>query len=147
MNLMRLAMVAVLIGWFLSTFGMSGAVLVTLVSTTLVNLVGVARIARLLHLSFADTLPWSRLGGIFLRAGVAALPVIWIAREWAPQPIVALAASGSAYGVVYFGLSYLIVRLKADTTESIATESAASESVAAAFSRTKESAPCAASQA
>jgi hypothetical protein len=30
MNLMRLAMVAALIGWFLSTFGMSGAVLVTL---------------------------------------------------------------------------------------------------------------------
>jgi O-antigen/teichoic acid export membrane protein len=42
MNLMRLAMVAALIGWFLSTFGMSGAVLVTLVSTMLVNLVGVA---------------------------------------------------------------------------------------------------------
>ena len=43
MNLMRLAMVAALIGWFLSTFGMSGAVLVTLVSTTLVKFVGVAQ--------------------------------------------------------------------------------------------------------
>jgi len=130
MNLMRLAMVAALIGWFLSTFGMSGAVLVTLVSTSLVNLVGVARIAHLLHLSFADTLPWSRLGGTFLCALVAALPVIWIAREWAPQPIVALAASGLAYGVVYFGLSYLATAsfgLKPDTTDVV---------VVSGFSRT-----------
>ncbi len=119
MNLMRLAMVAVLIGWFLSTFGMSGAVLVTLVSTTLVNLVGVARIAHLLHLSFRDALPWSRLAGVFLRATVAALPVLWIARAWGPQPILALAASGVAYGAVYFGLSYGMVRLKADRTAAL----------------------------
>jgi hypothetical protein len=63
MNLIRLAMVAALIGWFLSTFGMSGAVLVTLVSTLLVTIVGVARIAHLLQLSFADALPWGRPGG------------------------------------------------------------------------------------
>jgi len=119
MNLMRLAMVAALIGWFLSTFGMSGAVLVTLVSTTLVNLVGVARIAHLLHLSFRDALPWSRLAGVFLRATVAALPVLWIARAWGPQPIVALAASGVAYGAVYFGLSYSMVRVKADPTAAL----------------------------
>ncbi len=120
MNLMRLAMVAVLIGWFLSALGMSGTVLVTLVSTLLVNLVGVGRIAHLLHLSFGQTLPWSRLAGIFLRAGIAALPVLVITREWALQPVVALMASGTAYGVVYFGLSYLVdlkadrLRLKAD---------------------------------
>jgi O-antigen/teichoic acid export membrane protein len=119
MNLMRLAMVALLIGWFLSTFGMSGAVLVTLVSTTLVNLVGVARIAHLLRLSFHEALPWSRLGGVFLRACVAAVPVIWIAREWAPHPIVALAASGVAYAMVYFGFSYGMVRVKADPTAAL----------------------------
>jgi len=117
MNLMRLAMVAALIGWFLSEFGMSGAVLVTLVSTLLVNLVGVGRIAHLLHLSFGDTLPWLRLGGIFLRAGVAAVPVVWITREWSPQPIVGVAASGAAYAIVYFGLSYLMVRPKADAAD------------------------------
>jgi hypothetical protein len=100
---------------------MSGAVLVTLVSTLLVNLVGVGRIAHLLHLPFSNTLPWSRLAGTFLRAGIAALPVLVITREWSLQPVVALMASGTAYGVVYFGLSYLVdlkadrVRLKADS--------------------------------
>jgi len=116
MNLMRLAMVAALIGWFLSAFGMSGAVLVTLVSTLLVNLVGVGRIAHLLHLSFSHALPWSRLAGTFLRAGIAAVPVLWLTREMTLQPVVALLASGTAYGIVYFGLSYLMVRLKADPT-------------------------------
>jgi O-antigen/teichoic acid export membrane protein len=127
MNLLRLAMVAALIGWFLSAFGLSGAVLVTLVSTALVNLIGVARIAYLLRLSLRRALPWARLAGIFARAGIAALPVVWIAREWGPRPLVALAASGVAYGVVYFGLSYL--------------------STGSGFARTEESLPCAASQA
>jgi O-antigen/teichoic acid export membrane protein len=116
MNIIRLAMVAALIGWFLSTFGMSGAVLVTLVSTLLVNLVGVARIAHLLHLSFAETLPWGRLAAIFACAVVAALPVLWITRALALRPMIALVASSAAYAAFYFGLSYLLVRLKADST-------------------------------
>jgi O-antigen/teichoic acid export membrane protein len=117
MNVLRLAMVAGLIGWFLSTFGMSGAVLVTLVSTLLVNLVGVARIARLLHLPFAEALPWGRLAAIFACAVIAALPVVWITRALALRPIVALGMSSAAYAAVYFGLSYLMVRLKADPTD------------------------------
>jgi len=131
MNLMRLAIVAALIGWCLSTFGMSGAVLVTLVSTMLINFVGVARIAHLLHLSFSEALPWSRLAGIFARASIATVPVVWLTREWSLQPLVGLMAGGAAYGVTYFGLSYLMVHLKADPT----------------LASPKENLPCAASQA
>jgi len=131
MNLMRLAIVAALIGWCLSTFGMSGAVLVTLVSTTLINFVGVARIAHLLHLSFNDALPWSRLAGIVARAGIAAVPVIWLTHEWALQPVVGLLAGGAAYGITYFGLSYLMVRPEVDPI----------------LAGAKENLPCAASQA
>jgi len=117
LNVLRLTMVAALIGWFIATFGMSGAVLVTLVSTLLVNLVGVARIARLLHLSLAEALPWRRLAAIFACAVVAALPVMWITREVSLRPIVALGASGAVYGGIYFGLSYLMLRLKAEPTD------------------------------
>jgi len=106
MNLIRLAMVAALIGWFLSMFGMSGAVLVTLLSTALVNILGVARIARLLHLTFSNSLPWSQLGGIAARAGIAALPVLWLTRETTLSPVVGLVAGGVVYAAIYFALSY-----------------------------------------
>ena len=135
MNVIRLAMVAALIGWFLSTFGMSGAVLVTLVSTLLVNLVGVARIAHLLRLSFADTLPWGRLAAIFGCALVAALPVLWITREWGVHRLVALGTSAAAYAAVYFGLSYVMVRLKAPASASLDPEEA--------MARPRRSAPAA----
>ena len=68
----------------------------------------------MLHLSFGEALPWSRLTGVFLRAAVAAVPVLWLTREVLLPPIVGLAAGGGAYGVAYFGLSYVMVRLKAD---------------------------------
>ena len=106
MNVVRLGIVAGLIGWFLSMFGMSGAVLVTLLSTALVNVLGVARIAQILHLRFSESLPWSQLGGIAARAGIAALPVLWLTRETTLSPVVGLAASGVAYAAVYFALSY-----------------------------------------
>ena len=127
MNVMRLAVVAACIGWFLSTFGMSGAVLVTLMSTAIVNLVGVARIARLLHLSFADTLPWTRLAGICACALIAAAPVLWITRASELHPIVALAVSGVVYSAVYFGLNYLMVRLKAPASASMDSQEAMRE--------------------
>jgi hypothetical protein len=85
---------------------MSGAVLVTLVSTALVNAVGVAKIARLLHVPIGKALPWSRLGGIFARAGIAAVPVLWLTHELTLPPVAGLLAGGAVYGAVYFGLSY-----------------------------------------
>jgi O-antigen/teichoic acid export membrane protein len=136
MNLLRLAMVAALIGWFLSTFGMSGAVLVTLVSTLLVNIVGVGRIAHLLHVPLSAALPWGRLAGIFARAGIAAAPVLWITREMTLQPMIALGVSGAAYGVVYFGSSYLMVRLKADPNADFGRMQAGIVPVESGFSRT-----------
>src|SRR5581483_7792806 len=106
-------------GWFLSAFGMSGAVLVTLVSTALVTFVGVGRIAHLLHLSFVDSLPWARLAGIFARAIAAGLPVVWLARELTLKPIVMLGLGGVIYGAIYFGFELVHVRLKADAPDTL----------------------------
>ena len=121
MNLMRLAFVAVLIGWFLSTFGLVGAVLVTLISTAAVKALGVIRLARLLHVPVAEALPWASLGGITIRAVVAALPVLWITHYASLHPLAGLIVGGAAYGATYLLLS-----------------------IGAGFGKDKETVPCAA---
>jgi O-antigen/teichoic acid export membrane protein len=106
MNLLRLALVAALIGWCLSVFGLAGAVLVTLLTTALVKGLGVVRIARLLNIPLREALPWARLGAISLRAVAAAAPVLWINHALALPPLGALVAGGAAYVATYAALSY-----------------------------------------
>ena len=48
MNVIRLGLVVGLISWCLSTFGLVGAVLVTLLATTAVRIISIGRIAHLL---------------------------------------------------------------------------------------------------
>jgi hypothetical protein len=76
LNAVRLALIAGLIGWFMSTFGLIGAVLVTLIATSLVKAAAVLRIARLLHVGVADVLPWRRLAAAAVHAGIAVVPAV-----------------------------------------------------------------------
>ena len=64
MNLVRFACVAGLIGMFLSSFGLMGAVLVALLGLTVTKTIGVIRVAWLMQLGVRDALPWRRLAGI-----------------------------------------------------------------------------------
>jgi hypothetical protein len=106
MNLVRLGLVAALIGWCLSVFGLPGAVLVTLATTTLVKGLGVVRIARLLNIPLREALPWGRLGAIGLRAIVAGAPVLWMNHSLALPPLGAFIAGGAVYCATYAALSY-----------------------------------------
>jgi O-antigen/teichoic acid export membrane protein len=106
MNLLRLGLVAVGIGWCLSVFGLPGAVLITLATTTLVKALGVVRIARLLDIPLREALPWGRLGSIGARAIAAAAPVFWLNHALTMPPLVAFAAGGAIYCVTYAALSW-----------------------------------------
>jgi O-antigen/teichoic acid export membrane protein len=109
MNVVRLVLIAVLIGWFLSTFGMSGAVLVTLLGTSLVKAAGVARIARIMNVGIGDVLPWGRLAGIATHAGIAAVPAFWISRSVTLPPLVAVVATSAAYAAMFATVWYLSI--------------------------------------
>ena len=106
-NVLRLGFVALFIGLFMSSFGLPGAVLVTLIGTMGVKLLGAARVASLMHIPLWQMLPWMRLAAITARALVAAIPAWWIANHMALSPMVALIAGGAAYTTIYFGLAYL----------------------------------------
>src|SRR5215813_7324207 len=73
-NVARLALVLLTMGWFLSTFKLMGAVLITLVGMLLAKIMAIARIRKVLETSFRELLPWRNLAGILIAAGVAAIP-------------------------------------------------------------------------
>jgi O-antigen/teichoic acid export membrane protein len=101
MNVLRLVLIATSIGWFLSTFGLAGAVMVTLLSTSLVKTIGVIRIARLLKVGIGGVLPWGRLASVAIQAGVAAVPAFWVNRAatW-PAPVTVV-ATGTVYALTF----------------------------------------------
>jgi O-antigen/teichoic acid export membrane protein len=106
MNLLRLGVVVALIGWLLSTFGLSGAVLVTLIAAVVVKTVGVMRMAWVLDASFAELLPWRELTAITVRSLVAAAPAFWIAHSLPFPPFVLVACAAAAFAGTYLALSY-----------------------------------------
>jgi O-antigen/teichoic acid export membrane protein len=105
-NVVRLAFVVALIGWFLGAFGPVGAVLVTLVAAFVGKGLGVVRIARLLQVPVRDVLPWAAMGRITARAFAAAVPAWLVTRLLASLPPVALVAGGAVYAITYLILCY-----------------------------------------
>jgi O-antigen/teichoic acid export membrane protein len=110
MNVIRLALVVGLISWCLSTFGLVGAVLVTLLATTAVRILSIARIAHLLKAPLTGILPWRHLAGIALCALAAGVPAYWLSRtSTLPRPVV-LVAAGALYWGVYAAIAYAAFR-------------------------------------
>jgi hypothetical protein len=107
LNAVRLALIAGLIGWFMSTFGLIGAVLVTLVATSLVKAAAVVRIARLMNVGVADVLPWRRLAAAAVHAGIAVVPAWWVMRFPSLPLLAALTLSAAAYGTSFAAIWYL----------------------------------------
>jgi O-antigen/teichoic acid export membrane protein len=104
LNVWRLAAVIALTGWFLTRFGLIGAVLVVLVATVVARAAALVRIAQVMGISARRALPWSRLSVTAAHAVAAAIPVYWLSLA-APLPRAALLATGAAiYVVIYTGL-------------------------------------------
>jgi len=100
-NLARLTLVLLTIGWFISRFQLMGAVLITLAGMLLARLLGVIRIRTLLQSSFREILPWRNLAGIMLAAAAAAVPAFIVNTRLQLPTLVVLPICGTAYVVVY----------------------------------------------
>ena len=105
LNLVRLAAVALLIGGFLTAFGLRGAVAATLCATVLARALGLARIARLLNVRLVELLPWRQLTTTAAFAAVAALPAVWVHRVMPNTGPVALVIMAAVYGITFMVLS------------------------------------------
>jgi O-antigen/teichoic acid export membrane protein len=107
MNVVRLAVIAVLIGWFLGHLGLIGAVLVTLVGTTVVKTAAMVRIAKLMNVSVREVLPWKRLAMIAAHSSVAAVPSWALGRVIQLPPLATLIVMGATYTAAFFAIWYL----------------------------------------
>ncbi|HEY9466420.1 MAG TPA: lipopolysaccharide biosynthesis protein [Vicinamibacterales bacterium] len=105
LNLVRLAVVAALIGALLTAFGLRGAVAATLCATVLARALGLARIARILHLRLVEILPWKQLTTTATLAVLAALPAVWVHRLLPNTGAVALVIVAGVYGITFMGLN------------------------------------------
>jgi hypothetical protein len=107
MNVLRLAIIVTSIGWFFSAFGLTGAVMITLLSMSLVKAVSVIRIARLLKVGMSDVLPWRRLAGVAIQSAIAAMPALWMNRAAAWPASVAIVATGTVYAMTFGAIRWI----------------------------------------
>jgi len=103
-NLVRLVLLVLTMGWFLSTFGLMGAVLITLVGILLAKIMAMVRIREVLQTTFRNVLPWKDLGGSLAVAVLSAIPAILVNATLDWPKLVLLPISGTAYLVTYLTL-------------------------------------------
>jgi O-antigen/teichoic acid export membrane protein len=111
MNLVRFACVAALIGIFLSSFGLIGAVAVALLALTVTKTLGAIRIAWLMQVGVRRVLPWRRLAGIAAAALVSMAPVRWLQLTVTWSPLVTFIVGAALYAATYAAIVYVALQV------------------------------------
>lgn len=104
LGLVKLALVALTINWFISTFNLVGAVLVVLLTTVVTKALALVRIKATLRCGFEQLLPWRSLARIIVIAAAAALPALMVKSALGVPELPRLLATGLVYAGSYFGL-------------------------------------------
>ena len=107
MNVVRFVCVAGLITAFLTSFGLTGAVLVTLVAVVVTKVLGAARIASLMGVGVREALPWRRLTAMAALSLIALLPFYWLQSSVEWPPIVRFIVGAGIYSGTYLGLTWI----------------------------------------
>jgi O-antigen/teichoic acid export membrane protein len=105
-NVVRLAIVAAGMYWFVSVFGLLGAVYVTLVAMAAGKALGLLRMRRSWQGGVAALLPWRQLGLIAGMAAAAAMPAWWLTAHVEAHPLARLLLSALVYGIGYTVLAW-----------------------------------------
>ena len=105
MNLARLALIAMLIHWSIVSFGLVGAIAVTVVALALGKAIGLATAASLWHVGIGRLLPWRALSLIAATSLVAGLPALAVASGVQTAPAVRLLAVGIVYVSTYAAIA------------------------------------------
>jgi O-antigen/teichoic acid export membrane protein len=100
-NVVRLVLIAALVGPLLTTQGLPGPVVATLLALLVAKIMMLARYRTRLRVRFAELLPWTGLLRIGTAAAGAAVAALVVSATVVAVPIVRLGAIGTAYVVAY----------------------------------------------
>jgi len=100
-NISKLTLVLLCMGWFIRTFYLIGPVFVTLGGMLLSKTMAMGRIKTLLHARLSELLPWKTLGSVLLISMVSAVPSLIINAKLVLPSLVLLPVSGMAYMATY----------------------------------------------
>jgi hypothetical protein len=100
-----LAMIALLIHWSISSFGLVGAMLVTVLALALGKAIGLGAAASMWHVGVGRLLPWRPLWLIVVVSLTAALPALAVAYGLQTAPFLRILAIGTVYGFAYAAMA------------------------------------------
>jgi hypothetical protein len=118
-NVIRLGMLLALMGWFLSTFDLMGAVMITLAGMFLSKIMALYRIRQVLHTTYSELLPWKSLVTTLVAAAVAALPGAILISTLDVPTLVLLPVTGMIYAVSYAALVLIWSLLSDEEVEAV----------------------------
>jgi O-antigen/teichoic acid export membrane protein len=100
-SVLKLCLTAVLVGWFVRSFDLVGAVAVNLIVGVIGRTVSLARMKHVLKVRWADVLPWNSMGAITMFSIAAGVPAILLKDSFQTTPLIALAIAGVTYTISY----------------------------------------------
>jgi len=118
-NIVRLVMLLLLMGWFLSTFRLMGAVMITLAGILLSKIMAFARIRRVLETTWTQLLPWKSLGGALIASMGASIPTVLVTATVNVPALVMLPISGIVFAGAYAALVLMLGLLSKEEIGSI----------------------------
>jgi O-antigen/teichoic acid export membrane protein len=113
-NLLRLAMIGGLIYGAIRSFGLAGAMLVTVLALAVGKAVGLAAAASLWRVGFGRLLPWRALMLIAAVCLAAAVPALAVGYALQAPPMVRMLVIGAVYGSVYSAAALAVGLLSAE---------------------------------
>ncbi len=103
-NLLRFTMIAILIHWSIMSFGLAGAMFVTVLALGLGKALGLLAAGSLWRMSLGRLLPWRTLSVIATVSIAASLPALAIAYGVQTVPSIRVLLAGIVYASAYVGM-------------------------------------------
>ena len=104
-NLFRLALIAISIQWFVTSFGLVGAVLVTVLALGIGKLLGLVVMSGRWQSGVRNMLPWRALSGIAALSIAAGLPALAVAYGVQTNTAFRVVLVGMVYASAYMGMA------------------------------------------